>query len=339
MTLEAMVWPAVLVLVACMCLCKWRDAAQRTPVVLAPDKPRLSSSGQLAKTPNSTQLRLLSLNACILVKGAGFAATGDDRKEERLRDFVDMLKDYDIVLLQEVWGCWWWELTSFYEACRQAGWYVVYSRVGLFMNCGNVILSRFPVVASSAMPFKSTEGWQRLLSNGVLHASANVQGKTVHLFTTHLQSETVPYESSLNQNSRAIRGGQLREMKRFVDKTVTDEDEWFVCGDFNIEGGADSEEYTLLCTTWGQPSVLEALGFPASYNDKSFLAPIGWRNLDYNACLDHVFTSLSQPVAQVLTEPDISDHFPVVISCGMPVIPSDVSEEPRHRNSSRLRHR
>ena len=60
-------------------------------------------------------------------------------------------------------------------------------------------------------------------------------------------------------------------------------------GDFNIEGGSD--EYNDAVKLIGRESVC-APEFRGTYSTHSFLTPPGWRDVEYNVNLDHVFTDL-----------------------------------------------
>ena len=259
---------------------------------------------------------MLSLNACILARGLGF--TGNDRKQERLGQMADMFSrrtDLDVVLLQEAWegGLLPRQLDGFYRACRRAGWWVIATQPAGVMNSGNVILSRHRPEAAGAHTFRSTQGWQRLLPNGALHACiSSPRGRRLHLFTAHLQSATVPYASPLNQSCEKIRAQQCAELKHHID-TTAGTDRWVVAGDFNID--ASSREYARLVAAWGVPSLLQAGGSPPTYNDHSFLAPPGWRRVGYAGCIDHVFTNApGARLRRVHTQPDISDHYGVEFS-------------------------
>ena len=58
-------------------------------------------------------------------------------------------------------------------------------QVGLLMDSGNVIVSRFPLTNASSWSFESTSGWQSIIPNGILHVICNLpSGSRVHCFTT-----------------------------------------------------------------------------------------------------------------------------------------------------------
>ena len=244
-------------------------------------------------------MKVLSMNACILVRGLGF--TYDDKKEERISQMLKLFKPYDIVCVQEIWESFWGKQTAFYNSCIHRGWFISYSKVTGLTNTGNVILSKYLVEGREWMVFKNTATWQRIMSNGVVY-SRIATPELLHVFNTHLHCDTQPC-----LNSGKVRHRQLLELAEFMKDIVKPEEKWILCGDFNIRG--DSEEYEQLKSIVNADSLLEKIGFPNTYNNESFLAPIGWKKEE--CCLDHIFTNLEVKNCRVLTEVDLSDHFPV----------------------------
>lgn len=266
-------------------------------------------------------LKLLSLNACVLAPGLGF--TSDDRKDARLAAILGMAADYDVVLLQEVWGARWSSRhTNFYAAALKLGFDVVHTSAGLFLDSGNVILSRVPVLSASSHIFAASAGWQRLLPNAILHACLEpIEGRRLDVFTTHLHTDTVPYTSTLNANAEATRAAQVQELESY--RAATAVGRWLVAGDFNIAGG--SAEYDSAASVLGQ-SLLSPT-FPSTYDSDSFLAPAGWRTGDrgvasfiLRSCVDHVFTNVPMAyafIAQKADHPATSDHRPLEIGLSL----------------------
>ena len=176
--------------------------------------------------------------------------------------------------------------------------------IGAVSNTGNMILSRMPLHNATSMVYRSTAGWQSIVSNGILYATTTLpDGVVLHLFTTHLQCTTAPPTapaaddvntaqvlSALEAGTESVRQRQLLELKAFMDRTICFEDDaWMLAGDLNIEGG--SAEYYDMVDLLGR----EALGAPdfvSTYNTESFLTPPGWRGVEYSTALDHVLTNL-----------------------------------------------
>ena len=247
------------------------------------------------------QMKILSFNACILVKGLGF--TVNDKKEQRLKKMLKLFKPYDIVCIQEVWESLWGKHVDFYNACYNEGWHVATTKVTGLTNTGNIILSKDIAGESDWIVFKNSSTWQRLMSNGILYAKIYTP-EPIHVFNTHLHCDTHPCLNSGN-----IRMKQVRELNEFMKDIVKPEEKWILCGDFNIR--APSEEYEQLESIVNAESLLKEKEFPNTYNNESFLAPIGWKT--EKCCIDHIFTNIESKECNVLTKIDLSDHFPVEI--------------------------
>jgi endonuclease/exonuclease/phosphatase family metal-dependent hydrolase len=176
--------------------------------------------------------------------------------------------------------------------------------IGAVSNTGNMILSRMPLQNAKSMVFKSTAGWQSIVSNGCLYATTMLpDGVLLHLFTTHLQCTTAPPTAPaaddvgtaqvlnlVEAGTESVRQRQLLELKAFMDRTICFEDDvWMLAGDLNIEGG--SAEYYDMVDLFGR-NALGAPDFISTYNTESFLTPPGWRGVEYSTALDHVLTNL-----------------------------------------------
>ena len=170
-------------------------------------------------------MKILSLNACILVRGVGF--TVNDKKEQRLKKMLDLFKPYDIVCIQEVWESLWGKHTAFYNACYNEGWHVAATKVTGLTNTGYVVLSKDLIGEKDWIVFKNSSTWQRLMSNGVLYAKVYTP-EPIHVFNTHLHCDTQPC-----LNSGKVRMKQLRELMDFMRDLIDPDDKWILCGDFN----------------------------------------------------------------------------------------------------------
>ena len=56
-------------------------------------------------------MKVLSINACILVRGIGF--TYNDKKEERMAKMLKLFESYDIICIQEIWDSLWGKHAAF----------------------------------------------------------------------------------------------------------------------------------------------------------------------------------------------------------------------------------
>ncbi len=323
--------------------CCIRSRAARRPVVV-------NAPCQELRASSSSQIRILSLNMCLLPAGINFSGKclcdGDDRKAERLGKLVNLIDDFDIVLLNELWGSpWSGHHGKFTSEAVGKGFNVVTDPIGAISNTGNMILSRFPLRDASSIIFKSHAGWQSMVPNGVLHATCQLPtGEPLHLFTTHLQCTTAPPDEILPPSSPIIssaafnhglldllekgenvsggkcdtvRKKQLEELKAFMHSVVpTMEDKYLLGGDLNVEGG--SPEYAEMTRLFGRQSLC-APDFLPTYNTDSFLTPPGWRDVEYSVCLDHMISNLDVQEFTVLQD-DISDHrgLSVLVSAPQP---------------------
>ena len=246
-------------------------------------------------------MKVLSINACILVRGIGF--TYNDKKEERMAKMLKLFESYDIICIQEIWDSLWGKHAAFYNNCIKQGWFLSLSKVTGLTNTGNIILSKYLVESQECIVFKNSSTWQRLMSNGVVY-SRILTPSIIHVFNTHFHCDTQPC-----LNSGKVRHKQLLELVEFMKDIVKTDEKWILCGDFNIRG--DSDEYEVLKSIINADSLLEKIGFPNTYNNRSFLAPIGWKK--ETGCLDHIFTNLEIENCRVLTNVDLSDHFPIEV--------------------------
>lgn len=92
---------------ACFVLMRYCMAAinSRDPFILHPATKTACATAQISK------LRVVAINMCLLPGGLSFSGSwlidGNDRKMERIDMLLKLLDDYDVILLNELWGCWW----------------------------------------------------------------------------------------------------------------------------------------------------------------------------------------------------------------------------------------
>ena len=98
------------------------------PTILTPKK------GLRAGATSAESFRVCTINMCLLPGGFSFAGSwlfdGDDKKSERIDMLLAILDDYDVIMLNEMWGCWWSSYhPDFFERASERGFYVCSSRV------------------------------------------------------------------------------------------------------------------------------------------------------------------------------------------------------------------
>ncbi|GMI18710.1 hypothetical protein TrLO_g4581 [Triparma laevis f. longispina] len=173
-----------------------------------------------------------------------------DFKSERLKAFSEALKDYDVLMLQELYT------TSpikfdkrfdleFIELCRKHGF--VYTAKpaprawpSISMGTGLMILSKYPVVDSETLSFKHQYFAEQFGTNrGMLYAKINVGEKDVDLFTLHTtasmgESLLKGFPDWLVNAADIAREGQFAEIGQFVGSRRTSPSiPICVAGDFN----------------------------------------------------------------------------------------------------------
>jgi hypothetical protein len=87
---------------------------------------------------STADVRVCSVNMCLLPGGWSFSGSwlfdGDDKKEERINMLLVMLEDYDVLLLNEMWGCTWSSFhTRFFRRATESGFYVCATQVLAFL--------------------------------------------------------------------------------------------------------------------------------------------------------------------------------------------------------------
>jgi endonuclease/exonuclease/phosphatase family metal-dependent hydrolase len=86
------------------------------------------------------------------------------------------------------------------------------------------------------LPFKSRGvSWDRYARKGALYTQLEFEGKTIDLITAHLQA-------GYSAESRLVRAQQLAELRNWVIELGSPDRHFIVCGDFNIQGLAETRE-------------------------------------------------------------------------------------------------
>ena len=118
-----------------------------------------------------------------------------------------------------------------------------------------------------------------------------------------------------SEREAAQRLEQLHELGHFVRLTAGALGHYVVGGDFNIAGG--SNDYTVATKIFGRESA-NAPEFKATFTTRSFLTPPGWKDVLWEANLDHMFTNLDICEFEVEGHIDISDHLPMRLVVAQP---------------------
>lgn len=182
-------------------------------------------------------IRILSFNACIMPQGVTNSGSRDDKKRERLQAFFEHIsRDFDVLLLQEIWDCCWWKKWSSIVtemACNNGFVYSHFTGIpfSCLINNGLLILSKHSFSETNSYMFRNSVGLQWFIPNGILH----VKIKNIDLYVTHMHAGSLDTRF-LNSDTVAnkIQKAQLEELFEFVKKTGN---HYIITGDFNMEQG------------------------------------------------------------------------------------------------------
>jgi len=206
-------------------------------------------------------IRMFTIN--MLLRPPFINYNGDDFKNERLDLFIHhVLVHYDIVAVQEVfWFCN-FRLSRLLAQAKARGflWYTSNAPPPLlsrkFVDGGLLILSRYPITATTKRVFANgvqIDGWA---AKQVLHAQVHLSPFThIHVITTHTQADYA-FNASNTKNA-ATRMSQIREIGEIIHdiwKADPKKGDVFLIGDLNVDGRAHYSENERLAQRekWGK---------------------------------------------------------------------------------------
>ena len=186
-------------------------------------------------TPPTKRFHILSLNA--FLRAGVLRHEHGERKRYRAHALIGLLRDYDVIALQEVWAF----RHSLLKLIRLDFPFIVKSIPpsilnGSIVDSGTLIISRFPVLKSHAELFCDSKHPDALSAKGILHAHIN----GVHFFNTHMQAV---YTRTANEDVHTIHRAQILQLCAFIAKHAGSEPA-VVCGDFNMT--PDNPNFELL---------------------------------------------------------------------------------------------
>jgi endonuclease/exonuclease/phosphatase family metal-dependent hydrolase len=161
-----------------------------------------------------------------------------DRQAQRAEQLPDRLRGYDVVILQEAFS------DSHRDRIlrRLAVEYPYQTQVLqgdqlLRQDGGVVLLSRWPIEYEDQRSFGSVcASVDCLVTKGVIYARINKAGIRYHVFGTHVQA---------GEQHQAVRGAQLRMLKRFIDAhRISEEEPVLIGGDLNVDLFSSAAAYT-----------------------------------------------------------------------------------------------
>lgn len=177
------------------------------------------------------------------------STNGDDHKYERLMDFLDELKDFDIVCFQEAFGyCTNRKDILIYEAAKRGFYYFYTHPVPSFNSIqsfdgGLLIISRFKIEEKEFYPYTYANDIDAIINKGLLYAKIKIKNQTLHLLTTHLQASYYHKSEEQLYINFITRKTQVEEMCYYLDKCLkkhvkNKDDKVLLMGDFNVPVGS-----------------------------------------------------------------------------------------------------
>ena len=174
-------------------------------------------------------LRVLTYNLFLRPPGTPGSAHGygsEEFKDERLETFFEMLDseagEVDVLCLQEVFAFGSFRREALLERAFRHGYcyYMCPPPPPLLdpiklVDAGLLIVSKHPIVAGHHHRYGGAAAKGDIVAaKGAIHAEVHIQGRAVHVFTTHLQASTLGSETA---DEIGIRLSQLDELGEFVE--------------------------------------------------------------------------------------------------------------------------
>jgi len=193
---------------------------------------------------DKTNVKILTYN--IMMLPPTFHNFGNDYKNERLHDFIKLIDEYDIICLQEMFGSFTFRKEVLIESAIQKGFLFVVTSETPFLSTklvdsGLIILSRYPIIESSFVPYGYGVNDDGLADTGVIFAKIQIRNSYLFLFNTQLQASYLtsePREFRLEVETRFIQIKELNYCIRQILNTLnylSNIDEIILLGDFNVD--------------------------------------------------------------------------------------------------------
>ena len=196
---------------------------------------------QEQKLSPELKIRFLSLN--LFLRPPPISTNETDYKDARTRYFSSVfLCRYDIICLQEVFSALSTRRKKIIEkAFEQNFRYIAESPdppllSGCLLDCGLLILSKYPIIEQNFFPFSESLHPDRAAFKGVLYAKIQVNNVIFNLFTSHLQSKHPTTSSARYMDYRITRRSQLQEISNIIKQKVRENEFTIIAGDLNIDG-------------------------------------------------------------------------------------------------------
>jgi len=258
-----------------------------------------------------TEVSFFSLN-CALWPWGGEADIG------RARKIAQRVKEYDVVVLQEVFRTGWFCCRDrrWIELLRDElpGWSIAdmdYGRTCRAVDSGLVVATKHSIGRTQAVPMATTGGAWWLCPCVRKFAAQAVEvklyGRSLWVYNNHLipdEGTSAPFKMSCKDPDE-LRRAQLVEL---ADVVALEPDPWIACGDFNFDATRLGEESRAILGATG-------VSFP---NDCMFNVTLPWSKHPrhtMNWVSDHFYwgggVQLAQEARKTSEEGDnkFSDHY------------------------------
>jgi len=210
---------------------------------------------------HNKEVKVLSYN--IFLRPPFVHNNADDFKNERLKEFINYIDNYDIISLQEIFCLANYRQQMLLKAAFDQGFkYFTQSKrsawfSGKLIDAGLLILSKYPIVESDGHIYRSgnqIDGWA---AKQVIYAKVQVSDNMfLHVFNTHLQASYYDSSDSHNKINDFARADQVTEMADFIKQKIHDSHHpLLVTGDFNINSrdpispSLETKEYKYMMET------------------------------------------------------------------------------------------
>lgn len=195
-------------------------------------------------------ISILQLNTQFPIVGVG------SRPYDRINEIAYLAKDYDVLLLQEVfrWCFFYYTFSHGYggillSRLEKIGFFYMYTtpNPSWGQNSGLVVASKYPIINVNSMKYKNYGGIELWTSKGLLDVKIAFpyisypynyiyNEKHIRFIDTHLQAKSKKY-----------RDAQLKEIHDYIIKNKYEND-ILLAGDFNLDSN-NKNEYNYLKDT------------------------------------------------------------------------------------------
>ena len=181
-----------------------------------------------------------------------------DVQQPRARLLAQVLRGYDVVVLQELFDA--EARATVLRGLAARGYRYTTHRLGpdgLFVKDGGVVIaSRWPIVAEAQQLFGACTNTDLCIGEhclvgdcnahkGVVYAAIEKEGRRLHLFGTHAQSGEHPA-------ARQVRVSQMQTIRAFIDsRHVPAGEPVIIAGDLNVDQIGSRDEYRRMLQVLG----------------------------------------------------------------------------------------